>query len=64
MSDEQEIIKTPLIRAWTEEEDAQLLQMVGQKRHRSLIAASLRRTSRAITSRLRLLRRRERIDPA
>jgi hypothetical protein len=64
MSDEQEIIKAPLIRPWTEEEDAQLLQMVGQKRHRSIIAANLSRTSRAITSRLWVLRRHGRIDPA
>jgi len=67
MSDEQEIIvsgKAPLVRPWTDEDDARLLQMVEQKRHRALIAASLRRTRRGVTGRLRVLRRRQRIDPA
>ena len=66
MSDEQIINKGKalLVRPWTEEDDAQLVDMVAQKRHRSIIAASLRRTSQAITSRLRVLRRRERIEPA
>jgi hypothetical protein len=60
MSDEREIIakgKTPLIRPWTEDDDARLLQMVAQKRHRSMIAASLKRTRSGIRGRLRRLRR-------
>jgi len=60
MSDEQEIItkgKAPLIRPWTEEDDAWLLQMVAQNRHRSIIAARLKRTRSGISGRLWLLRR-------
>jgi len=60
MSDEREIIakgKTPLVKPWTEDDDARLLQMVAQKRPRLLIAASLKRTRSGITGRLRLLRR-------
>jgi hypothetical protein len=67
MSDEREIIakgKAPLVRPWTEEEDARLLQMIAQKRHRSIIAATLKRTRAGIAGRLRVLRRSERGDPA
>jgi hypothetical protein len=67
MSDEQEIIakgKPPLVRPWTEEDDARLLQMIAQKRHRSIIAATLKRTRTGIAGRLRVLRRSERGDPA
>jgi len=49
--------KAPLVRPWTEEEDARLLRMVGQKRHRALIAASLKRTIKGVAGRLRVLRR-------
>ena len=66
MSDEREIIakgKTLLIRPWTEDEDARLLQMVAQKRHRSIIAARLRRTKGGIVARLRVLRRSAKINP-
>jgi hypothetical protein len=67
MSNEEEISakgKAPLVRPWTEEEDARLLQMIAQKRHRSIIAASLKRTRSGIAGRLRVLRRSERLDPA
>jgi len=60
MSDDQEIIpngKAPLVRPWTEEDDARLLQMIAQKRHRSIIAARLKRTRSGISGRLWLLRR-------
>ena len=53
MSDEREIIakgKTLLIRPWTEDEDARLLQMVAQKRHRSIIAARLKPTKGGSTA--------------
>jgi hypothetical protein len=52
------------VRPWTEEDDTRLLQMVAQKRHRSIIAASLKRTRSGIAGRLRVLRRSGRIDPA
>jgi hypothetical protein len=49
--------KVPLVRSWTREEDTRLLQMVEQNRHRALIAASLKRTIKAVTGRLGVLRR-------
>ena len=42
---------------WTDADDARLLQMVAQKRHWSIIAASLKRTRCGIVSRLSMLRR-------
>src|SRR5882757_7159205 len=64
MSDEREIIakgKTPLVRPWTEDDDARLLEMVAQKRHRSMIAASLKRTRSGIRGRLRRLHAAQRL---
>jgi hypothetical protein len=42
---------------WTHADDARLFQMVAQKRHWSIIAASLKRTRSGIAARLRVLRR-------
>jgi|tagenome__1003787_1003787.scaffolds.fasta_scaffold20599008_3 hypothetical protein len=65
MSNEQNIPKgkQPLVRPWTDQDDTRLLQMVEQKRHRSIIAASLKRTPSGISGRLRVLRAEGRLDP-
>jgi hypothetical protein len=42
---------------WTHEDDERLLGMVAAKKPRMLIGAALRRTTRAVQTRLKILRR-------
>jgi len=43
-------------RPWTDEEDRRLLEMIGNQRPKTSIAAALKRTVSAVTGRLRVLR--------
>jgi hypothetical protein len=46
-----------LSRKWTAEEDERLLKMVAAKKPRVLIGAAVRRSTRAVQTRLKSLRR-------
>jgi hypothetical protein len=51
-------------RPWTEEDDRRLLQLKDQRLSAIKIGVTLKRTTKAVTSRLSILRRRKKTDQA